>query len=564
MANHDDEFEREPEPKPAGSETDPAAEAPTDPNMGRGETGGFHAAGWTDERSQAAIRHPSVTARGTGQDDARPAEPGRGDSRVDDWFWWTDGEQQRPVHQVPPRPDVQPQPQVVWGPPPTTSLPPLAPPRYAQGDPRYAQGDPWSAREEWSSGPRHAARKGRGGAIVAAMLASAVLIASGVGIGWGLSQSNGGSSNAANPPVVTGPGVTNPNGGGSFGNPNGGSLGNGGTDNGNTGNGSTGDGSSSTNQVVNTVLPSLVVIKTELGSGAPGQGAIGAAAGTGMILTSDGQVLTNNHVIRGSTSIEVTTSDGHTYNATVVGADPADDVAMLQLDGASGLPTIKTDTSDVSKGTSVIAIGNAYGQGTPSATTGSVTDVEQSITAGDPGSPPERLHGLIQTNAPIAPGDSGGALVDTQGEVLGMITAATQTSAFSKTSTEGYAITIGDALNIIGQIRSGSQTGDIVYGRPGLMGVQLRNLSAAAASRLGLSTNGGAYVIQVVPNTPASNAGMTDGSVITAIDGHSITSAADVSDVMHQTKPGQSISVTWVDTSGPHTASMELITAPAV
>jgi len=350
MANHDDEFEREPGPQPTGRETDPEAGAPTDPNLGRGETGSFHAMGWSDERSDSATRHPSVTARGR-QDSPAAPEPARGDSRVDDWFWWTDGGQQRPVHQVPPRPDLPSEPQVVWGPPPTTSLPPLSPPRHTPGD-------PWSARDEWSGGPRHAARKRRGGAIVAAMLASAVLIASGIGIGWGLSQPRG-SSNAANPPVVTGPGVGNPNDGGSLGNPNdGGSLGNGGTDNGNT-NGGTGGGSSTTNQVVNGVLPALVVIRTEIGSGAPGQGALGAAAGTGMILTSDGQILTNNHVIRGSTSIQVTTNDGHTYDATVIGADPGDDVAMLQLDGASGLPTIQTDTSNISKGTSVIAIGNA-------------------------------------------------------------------------------------------------------------------------------------------------------------------------------------------------------------
>jgi S1-C subfamily serine protease len=171
---------------------------------------------------------------------------------------------------------------------------------------------------------------------------------------------------------------------------------------------------------------------------------------------------------------------------------------------------------------------------------------------------------VIQTNAPIAPGDSGGPLVDTQGEVIGMITAATQTSGFTRTSTQGYAITIGDALNIVHRIQSGDTSGgDIVYGRPGLLGVQVRNLSAAAAARLGLST-GGAYVEQVVPGTPAANAGMQTGSVITNIDGHDIGSAKDVSDVMHSTKPGDSASISWVDTSGPHSATVHLIEAPAV
>jgi S1-C subfamily serine protease len=145
-----------------------------------------------------------------------------------------------------------------------------------------------------------------------------------------------------------------------------------------------------------------------------------------------------------------------------------------------------------------------------------------------------------------------------------MVTAATQTSAFTRTSTEGYAITIGDALNIVHRIQSGDTSGgDIVYGRPGLLGVQVRNLSAAAAARLGVSS-GGAYVIQVVPGTPAANAGMQDGSVITNIDGQAIGSAKDVSDVMHSTKPGDTASITWVDASGQHSASVRLIEAPAV
>jgi S1-C subfamily serine protease len=417
---------------------------------------------------------------------------------------------------------------------------------------------PWSATPIGWHGPQHAQpRRSRAGAIVAAVVASAVLIASGVGIGWGLSQPGSRSGAFTNPPLSGNAGGSNPNVGG---NPS-----TGGSDNGSTSNGN-GGSSSSTNpqQVAQGVLPAVVVIRTEIGTGAPGVGPEGAAAGTGMILTSGGEVLTNNHVIRGSTDIQVTTSNGNTYTARVIGADPTDDVALLQLDGASGLSTILPDTQNLTKGTPVVAIGNAYGTGNPSATGGTITGLDQTITAGDPGSPSERLHGVIQTNAPIAPGNSGGPLVDTQGEVVGMVTAATQTSAFTRTSTEGYAITIGDALNIVHRIQSGDTSGgDIVYGRPGLLGVQVRNLSAAAAARLGVSS-GGAYVIQVVPGTPAANAGMQDGSVITNIDGQAIGSAKDVSDVMHSTKPGDTASITWVDASGQHSASVRLIEAPAV
>src|SRR5205814_5029824 len=163
--------------------------------------------------------------------------------------------------------------------------------------------------------------------IVAALVAAAVLIASGIGIGWGLSQGDRGTSSGfASPPE-------------------------GGSDGGTSGNSPTGGAtvgsSGNATQIAQGVLPAIVVIRTQIGTGAPGSSAEGGAAGTGMILTSDGQILTNNHVIRGATSIEVTTSNHSTYDAQVVGVDPTDDVALLQIDGASGLPTIARDTSNL-------------------------------------------------------------------------------------------------------------------------------------------------------------------------------------------------------------------------
>ncbi len=538
MADHDqehdtEEFELEPAAgEPAGApepehrepapQPDPAASFRHDSFVAPDDRHGFRAA--------AAPGQPRSAPP------PRPAE-----DRSDDWFWWTDGETHRPVTAIPPRPD-RPAGQPAWG-----GATPNA---------------PWSPTPIGWHGPQHAQpRRGRAGAIVAAVVASAVLIASGVGIGWGLSQPGSRSGAFTNPPLSGNVGGGNPSVGGGTTNPGGGSSSSGSTGNGSTSNGT--GGSADAQQVAQGVLPALVVIRTEIGSGAPGIGPEGAAAGTGMLLTSNGEVLTNNHVIRGSTSIEATTSNGQTFDAHVIGADPGDDVALIQLEGASGLPTIRTDTGDVTKGTPVVAIGNAYGTGNPSATTGTITGLDRTITAGDPGSPSERLHGVLQTNAPIAPGDSGGALVDTQGEVLGMITAATQTSAFTKTSTEGYAITIGDALDIVNLIQTGDTNGgDIIYGRPGLLGVQVRNLTGSAAARLGVSS--GAFVIQVVPNTPAAGAGMRNGSAITNIDGHAIGSAQDVTDVMHSTKPGDTASITWVDASGQHSATVQLIEAPAV
>ena len=182
----------------------------------------------------------------------------------------------------------------------------------------------------------------------------------------------------------------------------------------------------STSQIAARVSPGLVDVVSTLGD----QNA--EAAGTGMVLTSTGEVLTNNHVIDGATSISVTDiGNGKTYTATVVGYDKTKDIAVLQLQNASGLQTVNLgDSSTVTVGQNVVAIGNAEGKGgTPSVVTGSVTALNQSITASDEGSSDsEQLSGLIQTNAPIQPGDSGGPLVNSAGQVVGIDTAASSAS----------------------------------------------------------------------------------------------------------------------------------------
>ena len=146
------------------------------------------------------------------------------------------------------------------------------------------------------------------------------------------------------------------------------------------------------------------------------------------MLTSTGEILTNNHVIDGATSISVTdVGNGKTYKATVVGYDKSHDIAVLQLQGASGLKTAKIgDSSKATVGESVVAIGNAGGTGgTPSAAGGSIVALNQQITASDElGGASEQLTGLIEVNADVQPGDSGGSLVDSAGQVIGIDTAA--------------------------------------------------------------------------------------------------------------------------------------------
>ena len=178
----------------------------------------------------------------------------------------------------------------------------------------------------------------------------------------------------------------------------------------------------------NPIGTGVVVIETNLAY----QG--GAAAGSGMVLTPSGTVLTNNHVISGATTIRVVVPNtGHSYKATVVGYDKSGDVAVLRLEGASNLRTISVAKGAPSVGQAVRAVGNAGGTGSLTSAKGVVTGLNRSIVASDEQSAPERLTGLIETNAGVQPGDSGGPLLDSAGRVVGMDTAASASSAFAAT-----------------------------------------------------------------------------------------------------------------------------------
>src|SRR5579872_4333653 len=184
-----------------------------------------------------------------------------------------------------------------------------------------------------------------------------------------------------------------------------------------------------TSQIASRVDPGLVDVTSTLGL----EGA--TAMGTGIVLTSNGEILTNNHVVNGATSVSVTDiGNGKTYKATVVGYNESHDVAVLQLSGASGLTTATTgNSSTVKVGDNVVGLGNAGGKGgTPSVAPGTVTNLNQSITASDEGGgSSEQLSGLIQTNANIQPGDSGGPLVNSYGQIIGMDTAASSSGSGS-------------------------------------------------------------------------------------------------------------------------------------
>ncbi|HEY1455130.1 MAG TPA: trypsin-like peptidase domain-containing protein [Candidatus Dormibacteraeota bacterium] len=302
------------------------------------------------------------------------------------------------------------------------------------------------------------------------------------------------------------------------------------------------------------VDPAIVDINTLIGGS--------AAAGTGMIVTSSGEVLTNNHVVDGSTSIQVTVQGrSQTYTAHVVATDPSADIALIQIEGASSLPTVSfAQSSALQVGQTVIAIGNALGRGgAPNVTQGSVTALDQTITASEGGSSSEQLSGMIEADALIYPGDSGGALVNTSGQVVGMITAGEAQGFRSSGSNVGYAIASATALTVINRIRAGEQASDLIYGQVGYLGVSAETLDAATAAQLNLSVTSGALIRSVLAGLPAERAGITVGSVITSVGGSAVTSIDTLGTALKSHKAGDSVSVKWIDSGGQaHSATVTL------
>jgi S1-C subfamily serine protease len=302
----------------------------------------------------------------------------------------------------------------------------------------------------------------------------------------------------------------------------------------------------------------VVDIRTTLGY----QG--GAAAGTGIVLTSTGEVLTNNHVIRGATVVKVVIPQtGRSYSAKVVGYDVSDDVAVLQVSGASNLRTATLgNSSKLHVGQQVTATGNAGGTGKLASVGGTITGLGKTITASDEQNGSEQLNGLIETNAALQPGDSGGPLLDTSHRVIGMNTAASVGFSFQTVaSTDAYAIPINRAVTLAKQIESGRSTATVHVGGTPFLGVQIQD---AGGFGFGDTATGG-LVAGVVSGSPASKAGLTAGDVITAVGGRTIASSSDVLSALLGKTPGASVQLTWVDQLGSsHTATVTLASGPAL
>jgi S1-C subfamily serine protease len=391
--------------------------------------------------------------------------------------------------------------------------------------------DPWG-QDNWRWNPPGPPRPRRTlpGAVTALLLVVAVLV--GLGLGHGVWRAA-----TSNPPANNGNGFLNP-------------LGNGNSGNSGSGNGTGGVNASS---IAAQVAPELVDINTNLYDQS------GQAAGTGIVLTSSGLVLTNNHVIAGASQIWATdVGNGQRYPANVVGYDRTHDVALVQMQGAQGLRTATIgDSSKVNVGDDIVGIGNAGGVGgTPSNVAGTVTALNQSITASDEADgEQEQLSGLIQVDANIQPGDSGGSLVNTKGQVIGIDTAASQTFSFATNGSQGFAIPINQAMSIARIIESGRTTSTVHVGATAFLGVYVNTQTSAGS---------GAQLSKVVANGPAAAAGLAGGDVITSLDAHTVGSPGDLTNLLVPFHPGDRVTVGWSDANGvTHTATVTLAAGPA-
>jgi S1-C subfamily serine protease len=318
-----------------------------------------------------------------------------------------------------------------------------------------------------------------------------------------------------------------------------------------------GAGPSDAAAIASRVDPGLVDINTTVDYGQA------QAAGTGMVLTASGEVLTNNHVIDGATSISVTdVGNGKTYSATVVGYSVSSDVAVIQLSGASGLQTVATTSAAASVGEQVVGIGNAGGTGgTPSYAGGTVTATDQSITASDDlTGTDEQLTGMIETNADIQAGDSGGPLANDSGQVIGMDTAGSSSGSFQfagEAQGTGYAIPVTTATSIASQIEAGRSSSSVHVGPTAFLGIQTGGENTSGPGGFGgyggggFNTVSGVQISGVVANSAAADAGLAEGDVITSVGGYSVTSQSALQAVLvDDMSPGRVVTVVYTDTAG--------------
>ncbi|MGW0245822.1 S1C family serine protease [Nocardia goodfellowii] len=282
------------------------------------------------------------------------------------------------------------------------------------------------------------------------------------------------------------------------------------------------------------------------------------AAGSGIVLTADGQVLTSHHVVKGADTVTVTdVGNGEVYQAEVLGYDSGADIALLALSGASGLATATIgDSGDVRMRDEVLAIGNAGGiGGQPTAIIGTVTNLDSTIVALNSADLSRKaLSGMFEIAAPVSSGQSGGALADRNGTVIGVITAASGDPAQkSADDANGYAVPIDRAMRIVAQIRSGTPTETVHIGPTATLGVIASNAEPTGA---------GARVEAAIYGMPAHTAGLLEGEIITAVDERAVTTTQSLHAALNMYRPNQTVTLTVSGPRGNRTVHVVLTVGP--
>jgi S1-C subfamily serine protease len=297
------------------------------------------------------------------------------------------------------------------------------------------------------------------------------------------------------------------------------------------------------------VEPAVVAIRT--GGAIEGVDSNTGGAGTGFVISPDGVVVTNNHVIEGANGeIEVAFTDGTSEKATVLGRSTENDLAVLKVDG-SGLPVAKLGSSDTLQvGDEVIAIGNALAlEGGLSVTRGIISAKDRTV----PEETGSTLYSVLQTDAAINPGNSGGPLVNSDGEVVGINTAIADPT---EAQNVGFAISIDMAKSVIDDLRSGREV------KTAFLGVVTQQVTAAVAKELSLSTNTGVVVRRVNSGSAADSAGLKTDDVIITIAGNPVTSPDSLAAQVRKLKPGDKVDVLIERGGAQETVSVTLGTRP--
>ena len=287
-------------------------------------------------------------------------------------------------------------------------------------------------------------------------------------------------------------------------------------------------------EIYATYVGSTVGITTEITTtNVWGQPVSQAAAGSGFVITSDGYILTNYHVIEDADSIQVAFVDGTTYDATLVGGESENDIAVLKIDATGLTPVIIGDSDNVKVGEQVVAIGNPLGELTFSMTSGIVSAKDRSITMEN-----GNVMNMIQTDTAINNGNSGGPLFDMYGQVIGITSAKLSGSSSSQATIEGlgFAIPINDIKDMVTDIMENGY----VTGKP-YMGVTVSTVPESISQRYGMSQ--GALVESVDENSCAAKAGLQKGDIITAIDGKTVISSAELVEAKKTYKAGDTVTL---------------------